>query len=84
MNKVLIGVVAAILLAGIGFGVLQLTSIIGTQDKLQETLSDSRIQSCQSTKQNLCAMGSEISEDSYPDNCFESGEHILDNPYQCS
>lgn len=84
MSRKLIAVVLAVL---IGIPVLYFGATVLFMSSGQGTMSDmadsSNIEQCEQIKESRCAVGS-ISEESYPSSCFQNGEHVLENPYQCN
>lgn len=84
MTKKLIAAILAVLigLPALYFGATTLF-ISGSQDDISDTAEETNIASCEQIKQSSCATG-EVTESDYPDSCFQEGQHVLGNPYQCS
>lgn len=82
-RKLVLGVLAvAVVIVG-GYIALTTFTVSESQGEISDTADSTTVSTCQSTKQSMCATGS-VSESDYPDSCFQNGEHVLDNPYQCS
>jgi hypothetical protein len=81
-RRILIAVGVLALASVVGYFALNLGVMTDSQDDLQNTANSANQQSCETVKKNYCAMG-EVTESDYPDNCFEDGEHVLEDPYQC-
>lgn len=84
MKKVLL-ILLAIAIVGAGSYFVYSTFVVSeTQQDLSENVDDVAVQTCQSTKESTCALDNTVSEEDYSENCFENGEHILEDPYTCS
>ena len=84
MKKILL-ILLAIGMIGVGSYFAYTTFVVSeTQEGLSENVDDVSVQSCQSTKESTCALEDTVSQEDYSENCFENGEHVLENPYTCS
>lgn len=84
MSRKLIAAVLVVLIGvpALYFGATVLFMSSGS-DAMDDVGDNSNVASCEAIKTNQCMSGS-VSESDYPDSCFQNGEHVLDNPYQCS
>ena len=80
-RKVLAGI-GVLLVVLAGFFTLNLGVLTSPQSDLKNIGHNANMQSCKETRRSMCVDG-EITESDYPDSCFENGENILENPYQC-
>ena len=78
--------IAALLVVLIGIPVLYFGAttlfMSSSQDDISDNAESASVASCEQIKQSSCATG-EVTESDYPDSCFQNGEHVLENPYQC-
>lgn len=84
MKKILAIILAIAVLGAGGYFTYKFIVVSETQEKLSDTVDESTLQSCKSTKQSVCMMNGEVTEENYPDSCFQNGENILEDPYTCS
>lgn len=74
--------VAIVLLIG-GLLVSKFVATSETQEGLRDAADSASLQSCKDIRKNICLTSNTITEADYPESCFNSGENILEDPYQC-
>lgn len=84
MSRKLIAAILAVLIGvpALYFGATMIF-MSSSSDAMGDIADESTMNTCEQVKSNMCAMGG-VSESDYPDSCFQNGEHVLDDPYQCS
>jgi len=84
MKKLLIaGILIVSITATIGYFGLGFNQVSQNQQALDDTANSANLESCESTKRTMCQVGQDLSESDYPESCFENGENIVEDPYQC-
>lgn len=75
-------IVIVIGIAILGYAAHDLATISDQQEDLSETADQQNLAMCEDIRQQACLQG-EVTQEDYPDSCFEDSQHILDDPYTC-
>lgn len=83
MKKIMAGLVIAVICFATAYFALGFHKMSQNQSDLKDLSESSNLQSCKDIRKNVCVVGDGITESDYPESCFENGENILENPYEC-
>lgn len=81
-KEIAAGLVIVLISVVTGYFGLGFHQMSDTQNELNDVSDSANLQSCKDIRKNVCLTG-EVTESDYPDSCFNNGENILENPYQC-
>ena len=82
-KEIAAGLVIVLISVVTGYFGLGFHQMSETQNELNDVSDSANLQSCKDIRKNVCLTNDEITESDYPDSCFNNGENILENPYQC-
>lgn len=81
-KKVAAVVIFVLLVLIAGYATLTVFTVSESQEDVSNSASGVQSVTCEKVKEQRCLNGN-VSKSDYPDSCFQNGEHILENPYQC-
>lgn len=82
-KEIIAGLVIAVVCITTGYFALGAHKTSQTQSQLNDFSDSANLQSCKDIRRSICTSRGETAEADYPDSCFNNGENILENPYQC-